>query len=472
MDSNLRSFFVKKIQVNFPLTLKEIVMNMEIGVKIPEIYLPSDKTDLTKWAVVACDQYTSQPDYWEKVDSDVNGKPSTYHITLPEIYLESEGCGDRVKSINKAMETYIEDKVLVSQGNCFILVKRETSRGNSRTGLILAVDLEKYDYTKGSGSLIRATEGTVVERLPPRVKVRQNALLELPHIMLLIDDPDKTVIEPLASKADNLEKIYDFELMMDGGKITGYKVSDEAVLESVFNSISKLADPALFKEKYSLQDDKDVLLFAVGDGNHSLASAKVHWENVKAGLSKNESLDHPARYALVELINIHDTGLNFEPIHRVAFDAPIEFINKYLKGFSEANNCTADIIYLNSTEAIDSHIKTYGGPNIQHIPFVSGNKKGVLTFTPSPFNLEVGTIQSLLDYISANGTPLKIDYIHGDDIVNKLGSDSNNTGFYLPQMDKSKLFKTVILEGALVKKTFSMGEADEKRFYLECRKIK
>jgi Protein of unknown function (DUF1015). len=446
-------------------------MNRDIGVSIPEIFLPADNVDLSRWAVVACDQYTSQPDYWENVDGLTNGVPSTYHITLPEIYLESKDCEDRIKKINATMEKYVEDKSLVSQGNCFILVKRKTSRGNERTGLILAVDLEKYDYKKGSGSLIRATEGTVEERLPPRVKVRQNALLELPHIMLLIDDPGKTVIEPLSQNIKNYEKLYDFDLMMDGGRIQGYKVSDQKSVEAVLCAIENLADPEKFINKYSLKKKADVLLFAAGDGNHSLATAKVHWENVKKNLNAADLSTHPSRYALVELINIHDSGLIFEPIHRVVFGAGIELVSKYMEGFCKENKCIGTVKYLKAEDDLEKLIGS-GDGNTHIIPFVSGSKKGYLEFKPQPFNLEVATTQKLLDYLSSKGEKIRIDYIHGSDIVYKLGSQEDNTGLFLPPMDKSKLFKTVIQEGALVKKTFSMGEADEKRYYLECRKIK
>lgn len=446
-------------------------MNRDIGVSIPEIFLPSCNVELNRWAVVACDQYTSQPDYWEKVEDLTNGQPSTYHITLPEIYLESDDCDGRIKNINNTMEEYVEEKSLVSQGNCFILVKRKTSRGNTRTGLVLAVDLEKYNYKKGSGSLIRATEGTVEERLPPRVKVRQNALLELPHIMLLIDDPNKTVIEPLSQNIQNYDKLYDFDLMLDGGRIQGYKISDQKSIDTVLSAIEELADPDKFINKYSLTEKADVLLFAAGDGNHSLATAKVHWENVKKTLTSDDLINHPARYALVELINIHDSGLIFEPIHRVAFGANIDLVSKHLESFCKENNCTGTIKFINPEDDIERLIGS-GDENTHVIPFISGTKKGYLEFKPQPFNLEVATIQKLLDYLMNKGEKIKIDYIHGSDIVEKLGSQQGNSGFFLPPMDKSKLFKTVILEGALVKKTFSMGEADEKRYYLECRKIR
>lgn len=447
-------------------------MNRDIGVKVPEVYLPKEGADLHCWAVVACDQYTSQPEYWDEVSAMVKDKPSTYHITLPEIYLESPNCEDRIRNINTTMEKYLRDETLVSQGECLILVKRKTSRGHERNGLMMAMDLEKYDYKKGSGSLIRATEGTVIERLPPRVKVRQNASLELPHIMVLIDDPEKTVIEPLSETSSQYEKIYNFDMMMEGGSIEGYKISDSKAIESVLSALSDLADPDKFMKKYSLTENKDVLLFAVGDGNHSLASAKVHWENVKKGLTEEELAVHPARYALVELVNIHDSGLLFEPIHRVVFNAPIELIEKHLDGFCSLNNCKGSVSLFGTQDEVDMFISSHSADTSHNIAFISGEKKGVLTITPPPLNLEVGTVQALLDHVTANEKDIRIDYIHGDEIVEKLGANKNNTGFFLPPMDKSMLFKTVILEGALVKKTFSMGEADEKRFYLECRKIR
>jgi len=447
-------------------------MNREIGVKVPEVFLPKEEVDLHRWAVVACDQYTSQPEYWDEVASMVENKPSTYHITLPEIYLESPNCEDRIKNINATMEKYLDEKILESLGECLILVKRKTSRGHDRTGLMMAMDLEKYEYKKGSGSLIRATEGTVIERLPPRVKVRQNAGLELPHIMVLIDDPEKTVIEPLSEKVSQYDKIYDFNLMMEGGNIQGYKISDSTSVNQVLSALSDLADPDKFKKKYSLTDDRDVLLFAVGDGNHSLASAKVHWENVKKDLTDGEIADHPARYALVELVNIHDSGLLFEPIHRVVFNAPIDLIGKHLAGFCSINDCKGSVSLFDTMEETHKYIKAHALDDSHNVAFISGGKCGLVTIAPPPFNLEVGTVQALLDYVTANEENIRIDYIHGSEIVEKLGANENNTGFFLPPMDKSMLFKTVILEGALVKKTFSMGEADEKRFYLECRKIR
>ncbi|PYG87320.1 uncharacterized protein (DUF1015 family) [Ruminiclostridium sufflavum DSM 19573] len=433
----------------------------DLGVHIPKIMIPGSGSDFGSWSVVACDQYTSERSYWKKVEEITSGKPSTLNIIFPEVYLEDSDSESRISKINKNMKKYMEDRVITELENSFILVDRKTSRSKSRKGLMLALDLECYDYTKGSNTLIRATEGTVIERLPPRIKIRQKASIELPHIMVLIDDPDKTVIEPLFSKASDFEKLYDFELMMDGGHIKGYKISDEADISSIANALSRLAQKDVFREKYSLGSDENILLFAVGDGNHSLASAKGHWENVKASLSYEEQQNHPARFALVELVNVHDDGLVFEPIHRVLFNVNAdELINAFGKFYS-SRSCSG-VPSCKSSKTAAGHTFRY----------ITAAGEGSITINNPANNLEVGTLQVFLDCYMKSHPEVKIDYIHGDDVVEKLGSQPGNMGFYLPPMNKTDLFKTVILDGALPRKTFSMGEAEEKRFYLECRKIR
>lgn len=427
----------------------------DLGVQIPKVLLPNENIDLGSWAVVACDQYTSERDYWKRVEDIVAEKPSTLNIIYPEVYLEDGDSEKRINEINSTMKKYLDENVLNELENCFILVDRKTSHAESRKGFILALDLECYDYTKGSCALIRATEGTVIDRLPPRIKIRQNASIELPHIMVLIDDADKTVIEPLAQKASSFQKLYDFDLMMDGGHIKGYKVSDENDISGVANALSKLAQKGTFSAKYNIGADKDVLLFAVGDGNHSLASAKGHWENVKATLSAEEQQNHPARYALVELVNVHDDGLVFEPIHRVLFNVDADHMINEFKAF-----------YDDSSKACDN------GTTSHSFRYITSSGEGTVTINNPVSNLEVGTLQVFLDSYIKNHPEVKIDYIHGEDVVTKLGSQPGNMGLYLPSMNKTDLFKTVILDGALPRKTFSMGEAEEKRFYLECRKIR
>jgi len=441
----------------------------QIGVMIPEVLLPSKDVDMSKWPVVACDQYTSQHEYWAEVERIVGDSPSTLHLIFPEIYLEHEGKEERFKKIANNMKKYIDEGLLVSQRPGFILVDRKTSHSESRKGLIIAVDLEKYDYTKGSQTLIRATEGTVMERLPPRIKIRENASIELPHIMLLIDDPDKTVIEPVAKNAANLELLYDCDLMMNGEHVRGYRVDDEKLISGILEALEHLALPSAFKAKYGLSKDEGVLLFAVGDGNHSLASAKAYWENLKTTLSDEEKNCHPARYALVEVVNVHDDGLKFEPIHRVLFNVDVDDVLNKAVTYYEDKGSKVLCVESDSPEQADPAIKA---DNAHIIPFISSKKAGKLIVCDPKYTLEVGTLQTFLDELLKDNSTAKIDYIHGKDVVTDLGSKTGNMGFYLPSMDKHDLFKTVILEGALPRKTFSMGEAEEKRFYLECRKIR
>lgn len=438
---------------------KSVLSNL--GVHIPKIMLPDLNSDLSSWAVVACDQYTSERDYWKKVEAITNGKPSTLNIIYPEVYLEDGDNEKRISNINENMKKYIDEKVINELENCFILVDRKTSHSESRKGLMLSLDLECYDYTKGSSALIRATEGTVIDRLPPRIKIRQNASIELPHIMVLIDDPDKTVIEPLFKKTASLEKLYDFDLMMDGGHIKGYKVSDEIDITAIGTALSQLAQKDTFCNKYNIGNDNDLLLFAVGDGNHSLASAKGHWENVKATLSVQDQQNHPARFALVELVNVHDDGLVFEPIHRVLFNVNADDLLKQFAAFYRNSTCV-DECACNGISQSAGHTFRY----------VTASGEGKITIDNPISTLEVGTLQVFLDSYMKTHSEVKIDYIHGEDVVTKLGSQPGNIGIYLPAMNKTDLFKTVILDGALPRKTFSMGEAEEKRFYLECRKIR
>jgi len=453
---------------------KDIVHRfMKLGINVPEILLPAQGIDMSKWCIVACDQYTSQPEYWEEVADFVGQSPSTLHMIFPEIYLGEDDIEKRFQKIASTMEKYIRENILVPQKPCFILVDRKTSRAASRKGLIMAVDMEKYDYSKGAQTLIRTTEGTVVERLPPRIKIRENASIELPHIMLLIDDPEKTVIEPVAAAADKLEMLYDCELMMGGGHVKGYRVDDQKLLRNILEAFEKLADIDAFKGRYGLDSDEDVLLFAVGDGNHSLAAAKAHWEKLKRSLADEEKACHPARFALVEVVNVHDEGLEFEPIHRVVFNVDTDkFLDEAVKYFN-ANGSQASYKLFESRQAMARELECLKKSSNSHvIPFVSHDKKGAIIVDAPKYNLEVGTLQAFLDELAGPGSKIKIDYIHGEDVVTTLGSKEGNMGFYLPPMDKHDLFKTVILDGALPRKTFSMGEAEEKRFYLECRRIR
>jgi uncharacterized protein (DUF1015 family) len=431
----------------------------DIGVQIPEVYLPKPGVDLTKWAVIACDQFTSEPEYWAEVEKIVGDAPSTLRLTFPEVYLEKPGAEERIQSVQAAMRKYMEEGILQPREG-FIYVERAVA-GKTRKGIILCLDLERYDYNKGSSSLIRATEGTIVDRLPPRIKIRQGATMELPHILVLIDDPQRAVIEPLGAAKSKFEKLYDFDLMLDSGRLTGYAVSAEFE-NQIVEALRRLAKPETFAAKYGVGKDQPVLLFAMGDGNHSLATAKAIWEKNKAQVG----MDHPSRYALVEVENVHDEGLEFEPIHRVLFGLKKDLFAELKKTFG------ADFSYAEVSSA-DEMVKRVNAAQSgkQAIGLVGGGKFGVIEITNPSSNLAVGTIQPFLDAFLKDGGAEKIDYVHGADVVTRLGGQPGNAGFYLAGMDKSDLFKTVILDGALPRKTFSMGEAREKRFYMEARKI-
>ncbi len=391
-----------------------------------------------KWSVVACDQYTSEPEYWQRVEKNVGEYPSCLKITLPEIYLNDNNVQSRIENINKNMNELLENGCFEEYKNSFFYIERIQNDGKVRKGLIGAVDLEQYSYEKGSQSQIRATEGTVLERIPPRVAVRKNASLEAPHIMLLIDDREKSVIENIKPDSDT---VYDFELMEKGGKIKGYALKREEC-EKVTKALDMLSQKAFEKSE-------NPLLIAVGDGNHSLATAKACYEAIKKDTQPDYYLNHPARYALCELVNLHSVALEFEPIHRVVFKADGEKFIKQLK--NELEICPQN-------EAEQGFEILYKG-------------KSEKIFIKNPaFDLAAGTVQQFIDkYIGENGG--EVDYIHGEDTVEKLCQQENSIGILLPCLDKNELFDKVISNGALPRKTFSMGHSYDKRFYLECRKI-
>lgn len=392
-------------------------------------FIPTDillpEKDMEKWAVIACDQYTSDADYWEKLDNFVGETPSALRVVLPEIYLSDE-IDERIKSINENMEKYIESDVFCEYKNAFIYLERTLKNGSVRRGIIGAIDLNDYDYNKGSSALIRATEATVLSRIPPRVKIRKDAPLELPHVMLLADDREDLLLSPLSAKKDTLKKVYDFDLSMDAGHVTGYLVTG-VLAEGVMTACERLTE-----------NDTDKLMFAVGDGNHSLATAKTVYEQNKNELN---------RYALVEVVNIHDKSLNFEPIYRVLFGVePEKFIDKFVHDMGGE----------------------YDGADAQEFTCVYGDKVRKISIKPTS-KLSVGTLQTYLDN---KALEVEIDYIHDEEAVYKLCKSDNTLGFIFDSMQKNELFDAVKADGALPRKTFSMGHADDKRFYIEARKIK
>lgn len=439
----------------------------ERAVNFPEFLIPSKSVDMKKWATIACDQYTSQHEYWKSVEAFVGDSPSTLHVTLPEIYLEDADVDERIKKANQKMIEYLETGVFEKLSPGVVYVEREILNGKVRKGLVLSVDLEKYNFSAGSRSLIRATEKTVIERIPPRIKIRNNAKIETPHILILIDDPKKTVVEKVESKKTQFRKIYDFDLMKNGGHIQGYYTNDESILSDMIDALNVLTEPTEYKKRYSLNEENNIMLFAMGDGNHSLATAKTHWENVKKNLTSEQIENHPARFALVEIMNLQDPALEFEPIHRVMFNTEPQkvleaFVNALPGSYFKLFESREEYEKLTKTEQVKLHT----------IPVFTGGKYGVLYLNEPNEFLTVAVFEKIYNNISGQFAGSTVDYIHGEDSVIELASNPKNIGFYLPSMHKDELFKYVLTKGTLPKKTFSMGEADEKRFYLECREIR
>ena len=411
-----------------------------------DILLPQD-CDLTKWAVVACDQYTSQPEYWQRVEERVGSAPSTLRLILPESCLDGPNVETDIMEINNTMTRYLREDRFRELTDSLIYVERTLHNGKVRRGLVGKVDLEQYNYEPGSASAVRATEGTVMSRIPPRVAVRKNAPVELPHVMLLCDDPQKTVIEPLALRKDRMELLYEFELMEDGGRVAGWRL-DSGSMAQVASVFQALFVPEAFQARYGLAPGTPVLQFAVGDGNHSLATAKECYERQKKLTKPEEWAALPARWALCEVVNLHDDSLEFEPIHRVVFGVKgKDLLNEMLQHFPGA----------------------YEGEGEGHVlRYIWAEGEGAVTVPHPRQQLPVGTLQTFLDgYVKDHGG--SIDYIHGADVTRDLGRRGGNMGFLLPPMGKEELFPTVIHDGVLPRKTFSMGEANDKRFYVEAR---
>ncbi len=419
----------------------------QIGFYPADILLPKD-CDMAKWAVVACDQFTSEPEYWQAVEEQVGRAPSALRLILPEAQLKDPNVEASIAEINRTMRQYLDDGLFRTLEESLVYVERRQSDGRIRHGLVGMIDLDTYDFTPGSGALIRATEGTVLDRIPPRAKVRRNAPIELPHVMLLIDNPERTVIEPLTAASDTMEKLYDFDLMQSGGHIAAFRLSAQQS-DAVGEALLELTDEAVMAQKYGVHGAAP-LLFAVGDGNHSLATAKACYEEKKKELGEEATKNLPCRYALVEVVNNHDDALQFEPIHRVLFNVdPEHLLAEFRKAYPHAHE---------------------GEGEGHTIGVVYEGYAGAITVPDPVMQLAVGTLQSFLDrYLKEFGG--EVDYIHGEAVTRELGAKHGNMGFLLPAMGKEQLFKTVMADGVLPRKTFSMGHAQDKRYYIESRKI-
>ena len=404
-------------------------------VKIPKILLPSKDIDPTKWAVIACDQFTSQPDYWERLDDLVGDAKSTLKLIYPEAYLERDDKEALTQAINDTMQEYLAQGVF-SEVEDFVLVDRQIADGRHRIGLMISVDLDDYEYTPFNTALIKATEKTVVERLPARIAVRKGASIELPHIMLLMDD-DKDILGELYANRDSMDKLYDFTLNMGGGRLVGYRVKDS---EKVRSRLEELASGEVSKSKYGVEQS---IMFVVGDGNHSLATAKECWENIKKTLTPEQTLTHPARYALCELVNLHDSSLEFSPIHRVMFNVGEEFIS-YLQ-----DRLVGD----------DTTIANYK------------DKQYLLHINSSPSDA-IADIQQAIDDYLATHSKAYVDYVHGEEYTLDVARSNDAVAIFMPTISKQSLFGYVARRGVLPRKSFSMGHAEDKRYYMEAKLIK
>ncbi len=411
------------------------------------ILIPKE-ADMTRWSVVACDQFTSEPEYWNAADELVGSAPSTLRLIEPEAFLHCRDLAESSAEIERNMARYLAEDFFAACEDSYVYLERKLPDGTVRQGLVGCIDLDAYDFSKNSVSPVRATEATVEDRLPPRVEIRRKAVLELPHIMVFIDDPDRAVIEPLADKTVTLTKLYDFDLMAGGGHIRGWRIcGDDA--EALGCKLDALSGDAVLKEKYGENCGAPVI-YAMGDGNHSLAAAKLYWQEVREGLSEVERESHPARYALVELVNIHSEAIGFEPIHRLIYDSDAADLI-----------ASAEHFFAGALAASGGHAVT----------FLTAGKERTVRIAGLTIGQLIGEIDRFCtEYTAAKGG--KVDYIHGDDVLQSLGKRPGCGGILLPTMTKPELFPSVMRTGAFPKKSFSIGHARDKRYYLECRRLK
>jgi hypothetical protein len=436
-------------------------MDAQTCFRLPRILLPRPAIDLAKWAVIACDQYTSEPEYWRRVTDDVGDAPSTLHLIFPEAYLGAADAASRIRRIQDTMRSYLANGIF-REHEGFIYVERVAGHG-IRRGLMLELDLDQYDFGRSSASPIRPTEGTMVERLAPRIEVRRGAELELPHVLVLIDDPAGTAIEPLGAERQRLAKLYETDLMLGGGHVAGYAV-DAARAEQVARALRALASPAAFAKRYGVPEGTPAMLFAVGDGNHSLATAKAFWESIRGAVGK----DHPSRFALVEVENIHDPALEFSPIHRLLFGVSADVRQALVDELGGRASCTD----LPSAAAMRARVSAAQGSRQAAGLIGPGPRFSVIEVADPQSALAVGTFQPFIDRFVERGGATDVDYVHGDDALERLAMNGGNVGIHLPAVSKDGLLRMVVREGPLPRKTFSLGEADEKRFYIEARRIR
>ena len=403
-----------------------------------DILLPGDGGDNEAWSVIACDQFSSQREYWERVRRRVGGSPSTLNMIIPEAYLDDLDEANEIAKISGFMDDYLGRGMFREVQDSFVYVERTLSGGGVRKGLVGAVDLEEYEFSGGDAAIL-ASEGTVLDRLPPRIRIRKAAALELPHIMTFIDDVGGTVIEPLAEKAGRLPLLYDFELMEGGGRLKGMRVGGNDA-QDVMAAMRAL-------------HDSNKTLMIMGDGNHSLAAAKAYWDELKQGLDDTERETHPARRALLEVNNLHDPAIEFEPIHRVVFDVDADvFISAFEKEMPQG-------------AGVDYNLQLVARGERQE-----ALRKSAVSASAGCIGDMIDAVQAFLDeFVGKVGA--RIDYIHDAEAVERLAANEGCVGIILPGMGKSEFFETVAAIGIFPRKSFSVGHARDKRYYMECRRI-
>ena len=421
------------------------------------ILLPDAAVPLGQWGCIACDQFTSDRSYWEKAACAAGDGPSALHLILPEVYLADSGLQDRVDKIHRTMRAYQQD-VLTRAVDGFVYVERTLQSGRVRQGLVGRVDLEAYNYHRGSLSLIRPSENTVESRIPPRMAVRRGAALETPHVMMLADDPGCTLVEPIGARKEELRPLYEGELMLGGGHVAGWAVEDPALIAQIQQAVLGLSSAGAFGDKYPNAPNNKPLALAVGDGNHSLATAKAYWEELKPTLTPEQRLDHPARWCLAEVCNVQSEAVEIEPIHRVLFNTSYETVLLNLVTWSDKNMAGVH----------------FGDQYHQKFQLIGLNGSCTLSFENPTAPLVVGTVDEFVEYFLENHPEARVDYIHDEAAVRAFSTSAAGegaVGLLLPALEKGDLFRGVVLGGVLPRKTFSMGHAEEKRYYIECRRI-
>ena len=424
-------------------------INGTIGIKVPEVLVPDKRINMRKWAVIACDQYTSNINYWREVDKIVGGSPSSLHMTLPEIYLNSPDRDGMIDDIKKTMVRYLDDGVLTVLPEGFVLVERTVNR-KIRKGILALVDLEEYEKDPFKKPLIRASEEILDDRVEARIDIRRGAEVEIPHVILLIDDPQFKVIEPVWRKRESFTKLYDVDLMLHGGRTTGYLIEDKKVENEILAQLSNL-------------ELRDGMRYCVGDGNHSLATAKAVWEEVKPTLSPEERENNPLRYAMVEIVNLHDPAMPLLPIHRVVSGVSSSMCIQYV--VDHLNSVGADARLVFSRRKPSQQLSE--AP--ETIYFTSKSSSGRIEVNSPLTKMLIEQLQPVLEDFVREYPLAKLEYIHDEAEFESLTEDYDTLGFVMPAMDKKTFFDDLSEMGVFPKKCFSLGEANEKRYYIESR---